>query len=375
MKIVSYYARESTANMGGVNKSRSDWMNALSRLGHQVTVVSPEGGFNSRTLLDPKTACVELKHYGTGRASYVPSVSLIDVLRNADLLYLHEGWTLSNIVAATCARLTRTPYIVMPHGVYEEMIVQTLRNITGRRQLEQLLLEGAAGVHLFFDSEREEVAKIAPAARTFVAPTGFDPRELPGTELPEAPISREPYIAWLGRYDVYHKGIDILLEAQASLPRECRPRIVMAGQDYKGGKAEVCDLVEMLDIADSVDVRGAVTAEQVNSFLAQSIGFIHSPRWECLGRTVVESLLTQTPTAVALTAHIARQMQADRIGLVFSLDRNSVAEALLSVGKMDRESAKRGRDWAIDYFSWSTSARRTSDFLESAAKQESAIGR
>lgn len=355
-RIVSYYARQASAKHGGVNMSRQRWMAELAKAGFNVDIVTAKGGYSDQLAHGPRLQHVQLPHYGRGRMSYLPR-SFGSLISPGDLLYLHEGWTPSNIAAAWHCKRHGIPYIVLPHGVYEPRIVETLKSAPGRHQLERWVLENARAVHLFFHEEAEDLRKLAPGARPVVAMTGMD---IPRQQW--QPSDEQSYIAWLGRYDVLHKGIDTLFEALAMIPELQRPRIEMRGPDYFGGKEETSSLARRYDIQDSVTVGPDLPSEEVLPFLLGSRAFVHVPRWEAYGRTIVESLALGVPVLLGDGARIAGTLNlAGAAKVVSSHDPASIAEGL--AGQIPPELGSRGREWAVTHASWDSAISQLTDQL------------
>ncbi len=112
-------------------------------------------------------------HRGHGRLTARP-VGLGRWLRPGDVLLLHEGWVVSNQIAAAAARRAHVPYLVMPHGVYESAWRTYLKQpVRVRERVERYLLDRSLAVHVFFESEIADIARLAPHASFITAPTGF----------------------------------------------------------------------------------------------------------------------------------------------------------------------------------------------------------
>lgn len=351
-RILSYYARPESFSTGGVNTSRQQWMKALAQQGYNVEILSALGGFDEELVQDERITFRSIAHFGRGRMTMVP-LGLGRLLKRGDLVYLHEGWTLSNLVAAWTCRARRVDYIVMPHGVYSPSIVSALRLVRIRRTLESKILAHARAVHLFFDSERSELEAVSPSARAVIAVTGLD---LP--DLRWQPNADEPYVAWIGRYDIEHKGIDLLLEALASLPEGERPSLRMHGPDHRGDQARVEELVRRWDLAKWVTVGRELSRPEVLPFLASSQGLIHVPRWEAFGRTIVEALSLGCPIAVSDSAHISTELLAARAArIVEGANVSSIAEGLQELHKGQVGTGEAGRNWVANTLSWPAVSR------------------
>ncbi len=349
-RIVSYYARPAAARTGGVSTSRQQWMAGLADAGFDVLIVNATNGLTERRESRPNLKFREVRHIGRGRMTMLP-VGLRKVLRPGDLVYLHEGWTPSNVAVAAYCKRAGIPYVVLPHGVYEPQIVRTLKPFPGRTRVERWVLENALAVHLFFESERSDLALLAPRAKTAVAMTGMMVPE-DAWSLDDA----DDYVAWVGRYDVLHKGIDVLFAALAELPPETRPVVRMHGPDYFGGKQETEALREAYGLTQSVQIGGELSPDEVARLIRRSRAFVHVPRWEAFGRTILENLAVGVPVILGDGARIAPTLgSAGAARIVSSASAHSIAEGLRDLPSEAVGHA--GRQWALDNATWDASVQ------------------
>src|SRR5262245_47030490 len=230
MRFVSYYPR-ATSDSSGVTEALWAWAAALTDAGHEVRVLHAGGPRRSPDPRHVRAGITDeaIEHRGRGRTSHRP-VGFGKYLRPGDVLILHEGWVMSNLVAARAARRAGIPYVVVPHGVYEPGIMAHLKQPRGlRRRVERWILEHAAAVHVFFASEEPIIRAVAPRARSLiVAPLGFDVGAATWT-------GGGGYLAWIGRYDPDHKGLDVLVDAVTRLAPDERPTVELRGPDFNGG--------------------------------------------------------------------------------------------------------------------------------------------
>lgn len=357
MRIASYYARPAGYSTGGVNRSRQEWMSAFAGAGNVVSVINAEKGYKKRLVCDESISFLELPHIGRARATMIP-VGFRRQARSFDLMYLHEGWTASNIIAAISLKFAGVPYVIMPHGVYESSIVKTLKRAPGRRRGERWLLENALAVHVFFDSEVAHVQQIAPKSQFIVAPTSISPSK-------EVWVGGGEYLAWAGRFDIWHKGIDLLLQAMKLIPESHRPNIRMIGPDHNGDKQRVVAEVKSLNLSAWVSVEHELEGDALNMFMARSKGFVHVPRWECLGRTIVDALMAGSPLLVSDQAHIAEPIRLAGAGLVCEESPEAIAHGLERLWAGDGlQYSEIGKSWARQYFSKSLSTAKWEEQLE-----------
>jgi glycosyltransferase involved in cell wall biosynthesis len=290
VRIVHYYPK-ALWERSGVTESVWRWAAVMSEISdvlvdvwHGPVKTEPP---QEATLVSTR----EIRHAGRSRTTWLP-IGLTRKLAEVDLLVLHEGWTLSNRVAAVAARRSGTPYILVPHGVYEPEIVRRQRFRRLRKAfIERPLIGGAAAVHIFYDGERRSIGAMGEAKSFIVAPHGIDIPKL-------AWRGGGDYIAWFGRFDVEHKGLDLLLRSVASIDHTDRPFIRLHGYDYRDGKSEVARLVDVLELGDSVSIGAELRGDELWEFLAASDGYVHPSRWESFGIALMEALAVGCPVLV-----------------------------------------------------------------------------
>jgi glycosyltransferase involved in cell wall biosynthesis len=348
-RIVHYYP--GAMGHSGVTFALWSWARAQAASGAEVRVLSAPGApagcdvpFVANDLHDRLTTTV-VPHRGGHRLTLRP-VGLERFLGTNDLLVLHEGWVPSNIVAAAAARRLRVPYVVMPHGVYDRSWTSYLKGPRALRNLaERHLLERAAAVHVFFDSEIEDVRALAPKARFITVPTGFD-----------VPAERWSggggYVGWLGRIDPVHKGLDLLVGAIDRLPPGERPSLRIRGYDYKGGLARLQGLIRERGLSRWVTVEGAVAGADKRQFMQRADGYIHPSRWECQSIALLEHLALGVPCAVSDTIHIAPTLARATAAVIARPDEEGLAAALVRLPAETGRLTARGRAVVGDCFNW-----------------------
>lgn len=356
MRFVYYYAR-SISDPSGVTTALWSWAGALAAAGHEVEVLHAGG---PRRVAVPHTARLAesaIAHAGASRSTWYP-LALGRHLRRGDVLVLHEGWVLSNLVAARAARRVGVPYVVVPHGAYEPGVQRRLKPIVRvRRHLERQLLERALAVHVFFPSEVATIGRLAARARCIVAPTG---QRIPAERWDGA----GGYVAWLGRYDPGHKGLDILLRGLASLPAASRPTLRLRGYDFQGGRRTVLGLTQELGLAEAVDVGGPLPGEEKLRFLQHAAGYVHPSRWESHSIALLESLALGVPTIASASMHISAELQAAKAAIVVEPTVAGVAAGLGELLDGGSGVGPRGRELIAERFSWDHAVSSLLDGLE-----------
>lgn len=337
----------------GVTFALWSWARAQAAVGFEVCVMhAPDDTtgagvpFVSKDL-GPGLREMAIPHRGASRLTLRPE-ALNRYLGRDDLLVLHEGWVTNNILAAAHARRARVPYIVMPHGVYEPAWMKYLKPPRWlRHQLERRVLEGAAAVHVFFDSEIADVRALAPKANFITVPTGFN---LP----PERWIGGGGYLGWVGRIDPLHKGLDVLIDAIARMTPADRPRVRICGYDYKGGSAVLQRQIADLDLSTWIRLEGAISGSEKTEFLRHADGYVHPSRWECHSIALLENLSMGVPCVVSSAIHIADTLKRAGAAVLSAPHASALAAALPTLAGSTADIARRGRALVASTFNWNT---------------------
>jgi glycosyltransferase involved in cell wall biosynthesis len=354
-RVLHYYARY-LEHPSGVTDSIDHWARAAADAGHDTRILTAEPPAG-RGHEKPSSLVRTIAHLGRGRGSYAP-LGLVRVLRRGDLLVIHEGWVLSNVIAALSARLRRARLVVMPHGVYERQIVEHQRDVLGlRRRLDRAVLRMAEAVHVFYVGEQAVVRAVEPRIRQFVTvPNGADP-------VPDAQAWRggDGYFLWIGRFDVFHKGLDNLVAAWARLP-EPRPHLILAGPDFQGGRARIAKMVEDSGLSGVVELRHHVGGTEKTALLTSCRAYIHPSRWESCSIMLLEAVAAGVPSLISSSIHAADELGDEGILDVVDLEAapGELASALARVDG-NRDMGERARSWASSVGTWKAVGRRAVD--------------
>ncbi len=315
-RVIHYYPRF-LDHRSGVTESIAAWAEiAATELPTEVWVAAQRDGRSHRDADRLEEVGIPLRrvpHVGRSGRSFLLQWWRTEI-GPGDLIYVHEGWVPSNVLAVRWARRAGATVVAMPHGVYAPQVIDAGRDVIGVRQrLERYALRRVDAVHLFFPTESAEVTAVAGAE----VPAGVFSNPAPRIDESGRWIGDGDYFAWMGRFVVGHKGLDLLLRGWRALP-EPRPRLVLAGPDYLGGKAEVAALVSDLGLGESVAMRDSVAGEEKEQLMVHARGYVHSSRWDACSMVLLEFMSRGTPCLVNSTVHAAAEYEAAGAALTFS---------------------------------------------------------
>jgi glycosyltransferase involved in cell wall biosynthesis len=349
MRILQYHPYAFTANTAPT-LAIWGWARALADLGLPVVLLH-HGGETNGDRSPPTLTMINLS--SRGKARWLRPVGLGGVLRKDDVVILHSGYVYRNWVAAKDVRKARVPYVVAPHGAYAQLIRSRRTAIRRVWEVgEQRMLEHALAVHVLFEEERADVERVAPGAKFITAPNGVD-----------VPAERWQggggYLAWLGRYDVVVKGLDLLADAVALIDPSRRPQIVLHGIDDRQTRAEVAAQVARRQLQDWIAVRGPIFGHAKLRFLVDADGYIQPSRADAQS-AALEAMALGVPTMVSASVAASSSLATAGAAVVVDATPVELSRGLEKLMGSGAAVGTRGRSFVEQRLAW---PRVASDFL------------
>lgn len=282
--------------------------------GHQVTVATTDVGDEHKRLA-PGTPALpagaeivrfpNVSHRLAARVNgYLPRGYRRWVRTHArrfDVVLLHDVYSALSVRAARAAVGAGVPYALQPLGTLSPA-AERGRPLAKRAFLalwaNRTVAEAAALVHST-DAERQDFLDVgADPARLVRLPL---PLELP--ELQGVPLQARPTVAYVGRLHEI-KGIDRLIRAVA-LVRETVPdvRLVIVGPGERYQRM-LERLAAELGVAEAVEFRGFVAAEEKFRVLESAHVSALLSRSEGLPMAALEAMATGTPVVLSEGCHL-----------------------------------------------------------------------
>ena len=253
--------------------------------------------------------------------------ALVRRVRDFDLIHAHMLWAFPGIAVARVAALRGVPYVVTPHGSLDPWALDQ-RKWLKRAFLyaaENRTLRGAAFVHYTADAERSAVPEHLRALRSIVVPNVIDPQ--PARERSSA--SHDVLV--LGRIHRM-KGFDALVPALRDVvAAEPRARLVIAGPDEGGYRAEVEGMIARAGIAGAVTFTGHVDARERARLFATCALLVQPSYRENFGMAVAEAMAAGVPVVVSDRVNICDDIAAADAGLVVPREPAAIACAIVEL--------------------------------------------
>ncbi len=285
-----------------------------------------------------------------------------------DIVHVHGEFALDNLRVPA---LFLCPRIISPHGAFHPQVLKKSR--LGKELyllLARRTLHRDAAFHALSPAEQRDILRVAPHAKTSVFPNGPSPQMercmagwRDGEPAPARPPARVSFL-FAGRLDVYHKGLDIMLEAFAlasgALPGTDMA-LVLAGPDFGDGTRRLRRQAALLGLQTRVRFPGTLQAAELARAYREADVYLQVSRNDAFPLSVVEAFCACIPTILSAEVGIAsyEQVASRPYVAVVTLDARAIAEKMIDFAQ-NRETLKRhareSRSRITHFFSWDRAA-------------------
>jgi glycosyltransferase involved in cell wall biosynthesis len=376
MKIVHIY-RDCLVE-GGVPHQTRQLIAAEAALGHEVFTISNQGPESC-----VRTSPRPLKHLRVrNNLSGLRKVQDFLADNRPDIAHVtalsipaHELWI------RELERLD-LPYVVSPHGLLEPLGLgvqfgakpNSRAKICLKRAyrlfLDRRLLQRAAAVHA--QSSREAELSLRESARDVrVIPMGVDSEWVEENRDKTVRCHAAPTFLYLGRLDLYHKGLDLVLDALDDPNLKKNIKVILAGTDVRNSTAIIRDRIKRRNLR-TVELRGGTWGSQKKLLWEEVDFFLNIFRYAGMSRACGEAVGRGIPVIASRESNWGDWADVHSFGVVTKLTREAVLRAFqtcVSIKKARyRELSANAREFACSN-SWASVGRQMidlySDVIES----------
>lgn len=262
------------------------------------------------------------------------------------IIHIHTARQPLLVPLTLALRKRGIPYAITVHGRYshvfdEELNVKRKLPALYLKTVEQWVLRGARFAQAVAPSEEALLRHVAPRARVEMIPNAaFSSRQgAPSSEGGRsAPSANYPVFGFLGRYEIEHKGLDLLLQGFAAYKRAGgKGTLEMVGSGPL--REDLLAMAKELQILDSVSIGEARYGEDKIRTLSGWDYFVSPSRYDGLPMATLEAAFLGMPVLVTAETGLEETVLGAGAGLAIDgLTAEAVADALKraeTVGKDD----------------------------------------
>lgn len=215
--------------------------------------------------------------------------------KKIDLIVFHEAYIKEFLNISKKVIKLGIDYVIVPHGelTTEALKKKKIKKFIANKLLFYSYFKGAKSIQCLSNYELEQTK----FSSKFIGTNGINiPKEKKET-FSKDKIS----FIYIGRLEIYQKGIDLMLGAINLLQEKLRKNNVsfkMFGPDAKGRMDSIRSLIEQYHIKDLVLLEHEITGLKKKQELLESDIFIQTSRFEGMPMGILEALSYGIPCLV-----------------------------------------------------------------------------
>lgn len=306
--------------------------------------------------------CDNVKYYALDGFSRNKIKYILKNIGKIDLVIFH-GMYLPNLwkIWRYFVMKKNIPYVVVPHGSSTNF---AQRKSKLKKRLANIVcvnsyMKNSQAIHFLSYQEMKETKK-RWKERYFIVGNGIYPAEK--NEYQSCKKSSIDLV-YIGRLDIYHKGLDILLEACKEIDdylRKYTVKIYLYGSDVCGDKEKLIDMIRKFEISDIVKVCDPIYEEEKRKILNSTDYFIQTSRFEGMPMGILEALSYGIPVIVSEGTGMAELVLNNECGWVGN-NCVDISKAIIKAidSKEDQKKYEENAFKCAKLFFWDSIAKET----------------
>lgn len=277
-----------------------------------------------------------------------------------DLVVFHELYRIKYLTIYKVLKKNGIPYVIVPHG---EMTVQAQEKKWIKKKIANLLLfnrfvKGAKAIQCLSERESDNVKF---KNNKIIATNGIKLPKNYKTVFSESGM----IFTYIGRLDIYHKGLDLMVEAiakNAEFLRLNRCLLNIYGPNYKGRFKQLERMVTVNNVNDIVKLHYEIYGEDKERVLLNSDCFIQTSRFEGMPMGILEALSYGLPCLVTNGTTVAEIISKKDAGWSVETNVDDISKMIRKAvhdQKMLNVKSQNARHLVEENFRWDKIVEQT----------------
>lgn len=274
--------------------------------------------------------------------------------RKIDVYHLFCGFIYNLPFVSRLLEILNKPYLYSPFGqlMPEAMKKPFLKKSVFFRILLKRTLKRADSIQCNSVYEQNALMRLVDSDNYIVSSLAVEGYELEKIQPGDAPN----LVSFIGRLDLWHKGLDILIEAvglKRDLFEEKNIKIVLAGRGNDKECGLLNSMIEEASLSGIVHIEANISETQKRTILSNSLFFIHPSRVEGFARSMREAINLELPIITTFDSNVGDYINEFNAGRASAFDSNALAEAIdYCLKQKDPEFFKKGVVKLRRYLTW-----------------------
>jgi glycosyltransferase involved in cell wall biosynthesis len=281
---------------------------------------------------------------------------------NPDLVVFHS--TYIPIHARFTKQLSKRqiPYIIVPRGgmTKKSQNIKPFKKLIGNKLFFNKMVKDSLAIHCLTEGEDDESKYWGK--NSFIVGNGISiPKSY---ERNKFKIKGKTLFTFIGRLDIYHKGLDLLIEG-CYLVKDVLEKnngiVNIYGPDKKGNKDKLQDMINEKKLEHIIKINDPVYGTEKHNILKSTDVFVHTSRFEGHPMSVLEALSFGVPCLLTPGTNMSEEVMMAGAGWQTELSPESIASGLKEVILTNEELVKMSMKslQLAEKYSWDNIARKT----------------
>lgn len=272
---------------------------------------------------------------------------------NIDIVIFHEIYHKEYLEISKILVKKNIKYIIVPHGSLTKTAQKKkyLKKIIANYFFFNRFINCSNGIQCL---SLNEYSSVNIKKNKFIGTNGSNIPQLFKTSFNKNRIK----FLYIGRLEVYVKGIDLLIRAISSIKPifiENKCTLNIYGPDVRGRFRKVKNLIDKYNVSDVVFLNHEIIGEDKEKTLLESDVFIQTSRTEGMPLGVLEALSYGLPVIITEGTGVAKQVLCNNCGWTSKNHYTSISQAIIKMIQEKShliEKSKNARKFIFDNFDW-----------------------
>ena len=278
-----------------------------------------------------------------------------------DLVVFHGIYILYYIKIYKNLKKYDIPYIILPHGSLTKKAQKKkrLKKIIGNKLFFDNFIKNANYIQYLSEMEKKESSQYKK--QSIVLGNGI---YVPDNKLKVNFDIEELKFVYIGRLDIYHKGLDILLEAIKIVKDEIKERNIIFNiyGPFNGQEQKMKQFIKKYDLDNIAKIHNGIYTEEKRNVLLASDIFIQTSRSEGQPLGIMEAMSYGLPCIVTEGTSFAEIVNNNKCGYSSTNNANEISKNILKIIRNTEEIyefSNNAYKYASNNFSWKMIAKMT----------------
>lgn len=263
-----------------------------------------------------------------------PTLKITDLpipYNNPDLVIFEGLYFIPYLRIASNCRRNNIPYIIIPRSSLTAagQKSKALKKKIGNTLFFNRFIRNAIGIQYLTKQEYLDSGDIWNQ-NNIIIPNGIDEKTINKTIFNTNKLNG----IFIGRLDIYQKGLDILIEACGIIKEELKANnciINIHGPSIRDSKAKLEILIKNHQLEDVIFIKDAVFDKEKEKILLESDFFILTSRFEGHPMGLIEALSYGLPCLVTTGTNMAKEIAEVDAGWTADTNIDSIKSSLVNL--------------------------------------------